>query len=1145
MLLALTLVVSGMPVGITAEGVNAAEVLESEVLDETEETEGAVENNDAYVEELRPETGDICVFNVSADGKAVGSDGVVYDNVAYLSAETVKTFGAEGQSAYVEICDQIAKEKNAGDYLENAVIAVDEKGNLIVQRKVSMKLLQTLKEELAENAFEDATTVPEKEEGDNVCKDGKTEKLPVQENTEDITADDSLDEEDLHNENANDKNASGEINTEEAVEENAKAEASVENSPAEKEELSAEETMANDATDNNATADDVTDNNAAASDIVSDSETTEDALTETASVEEEELSSGEIPAESMEAGAEDLILSAENMDLIDEPEAEEFEVVENAKADLIIDLGYGKTGDMQQFNSIFPAGSSDDYFYNQLSKSQQSIYNASKVLGKGTTAFTISPSSRPSDIDIYQAVSAYMITEPYKCDWVDTTAPSIVTTYTVKDTGKYVKTTVSFKKSQFYTSAIQKEANAKVLELAAEAQEYAAQNYPEAPVYGIVKYFDKWICENHYYNLINGTLNDNDYGKDKEGNEIIILSDEKKEPYFYCHSSYGVLLKDYGVCESYALAMTRLLDAVGIPNIYATGDALDENGRYSSGHAWNYVGMPDGKWYLQDSTWNEVDVDFPYIISGEPIKVDSPSTEDYLLCADDTNKPNGRIPDGTSWPGLKAFTFEPRSSSKYVPSAEEIILSLKEDTESKPVAELNLLAKKTAILTYDNGKNAYIMNENVPKVWVSSNEKIVKVDKNGKVTAVAPGSAEITLTAAGITAVCKVNVHQINSITFDENGKASLTTSCGISTAEKQNISLTINQKAENPVYTAEQLNQKGVFDGFSVESLSKDIVDVADITLNDNTINFVLTPKKEGKTKINVTFGTKKATLTVSVGKMLDKSWFELKEVEDLVTAGNDGTLKYTGKAFKPKVTLSEVGKAERVKFKVSYLNNKDAGTASVIITGNGKYGGKLEYDFKINPLVLDVDIASIKVTEKSVYSGGTNLTKSTVKHRAANGDKIKLVGLKAGKDYEIEYTNKETGEITRTPSNVGEYTMKIVGKGNYAGTVKVGEKEELPIVPIENKTWKIEQNDIKKAKVKVTVNGKTPTVVVSIGKNILTENTKTVKGDYTVTFYKDKDCTEPATVFAAKTKYFVKIEGVAPNLTNNKPIIKNFKTK
>ena len=1085
MLLALTLAVSGMPVGMTAEGVNAAEVSESEVFGETEETEDAVENKDTYKKELYSGASDLCIFHVSADGKAVGSDGVVYDDVVYLSADTVEALDVEGQNAYIEICDRIAEEKKVGAYIENAVIAVDENGNLFFQREIPVNALQNTMEKLAGDFSEDIEVFGNDDtQDDDIQLVEEIEEISTDKNVEaEIAVEDKSEKDDLKDADSDDEIVVNETDAENVAEEVSKVE------------MSADEVVSVDDEE-----------------LSTEKDLTEGDLTEEDSVLESAADEVAV-AEESESVAEVFVFNAENMDLIGGYETEQFEIVENPKADIVIDLGYDNAGDVLQFNSILPKS---DWFSSQLSKSQESIYNACKVMGKGTNTFTITPSSIPSDVDICQAISAYIMTEPYKCDWMDLTkAPSIIDYYLVDPNGKKIynkKTTITIAKSKYCTSAIQKQANAKVLELAAEAQNYAEQNRPDSPVYGVVEYFDKWICENNEYDY-RGVL-----GGDSADKAI-------QEAYYYCHSSYGILLKGYGVCESYALTMTRLLDAVGIPNMYATG--IGNNG----GHAWNYVGMPDGKWYLQDSTWNDVG---------------AYSDKTYLLCADDANLDTGHKPQGNRYV-LKSgdFKFVDRASSNYdrKNATDKIILSLKNDTKSEPVTELNLLAKKSAELTFENGQNTYISNENIPKVWSSSDEKIVKVDKNGKVTAVAPGSAEITLTAAGITAKCTVNVHQINSVTFDEGGKASLTTSCGIvsgSTKETQHISLTVNQNAKEPVYTAEQLNDKGVFDDFEAKPVDDTVVTVSK-TLTGDKIDLAITPKKEGKTKINVTFGTKKAILTVSVGKMLNESWFELKEVKDLQAAGEDGTLVYTGKAYKPKVELSEAGKTEKVKFKVSYLNNKDAGTASIIIVGNGNHGGALRYDFTINPLVLNVDTASIKVTEKNVYNGGINLTKSTVKHIDNSGKKPKLVSLKAGRDYDILYTK---GAVTTTsPTEVGTYTtMKIVGKGNYAGKVN----GSIPTQEITGKTWTIDPIDIKKAKVTVKVNGRKPDVMVAIGKNVLSEKTNTKDGDYKLTFYKDKDCKEQVNVFAAKTQYYVKIEGgVGPNLTNANPIVKNFKTK
>lgn len=61
--------------------------------------------------------------------------------------------------------------------------------------------------------------------------------------------------------------------------------------------------------------------------------------------------------------------------------------------------------------------------------------------------------------------------------------------------------------------------------------------------------------------------------------------------------------------------------------------------------------------------------------------------------------------------------------------------------------------------------------------------------------------------------------------------------------------------------------------------------------------------------------------------------------------------TRKYTGKAVKPTVTLTD-GKyklKKGVDYTVTYKNNKKKGTASVIITGKGIYTGKKTIGFKI----------------------------------------------------------------------------------------------------------------------------------------------------------------------------------------------------
>ena len=1076
MLLALTLVVTGIPSGMTVRTVNAAELSEESavITEETKEADDVAESSEEAQETLHSAAGDLYTFNVSQSGKAVGSDGVVYEDVVYLSAENVKALNADARDAYFAFCDEIASAFSKGDILEDVVAAVDEDGTLACHYSIPVKALETGMGKLAEDFIESVQTeeIAQETQGDETAasqaealedKSEAEETVDVEDSIEKASAEESLEE-----------------TAEETVTEETTADDSTEEDTATQEETTVEETVSD------------TDAQESAVESEMESQSSDETVIDETSAEETQTDM----EEESESETEDTLLSEENMELIPELEEEYFPVIENVKADIIVDLGYD-SAEIQEIKSILP---SKDWFSSQLTKNQQTIYKACGAMGKGTNKFKFNATSKLTLDDFKQAISAYILTEPYKCDWMDLSSQGkldIVYYYYSKSDPTY-EWEVNIGKSEFYNASLNKAAEAKILELAAQAQEYAIQNYPNAPVYGIVKYFDKWICENNYYNMVGVTGGSS---SDKSTREI----------YYYSHSSYGILLKGYGVCESYALSMTRLLDSIGIPNMYATGLVPADTESGFGGHAWNYVQMPDRNWYLHDSTWNDDEK-----LGG--------STEDYLLCADD----GYHFPVGNRYNSFtEIFDFVTPSATGYKPAVESIKLSQ---------TEINLLPKKTAELTYDN---AYISNENVTKTWLSSDEKVAKVDKNGKITAVAPGQAKITLTAAGMTETCVVNVHQINSLLFEDSGKASLTTSGGIvsgsSKKETQHVYLTVKQKAENPVYTAEELYQKGIFDDFAIVSSNTSVAEIS-TTVTGNKIDLAITPAAVGKTKVTVTFGTKKATLNYSVGEMLDEKWFDLKEVDALVKDGNEGKLMYTGKAYKPKVVLSSEGKAKKVKFKVSYFNNKDAGTASVVIAGTGTFGGELKKEFIISPLELKVDTSAIKVSPKNLYNGGVNQTKSTVKHIDNSGKKPKKVGLKAGKDYDIKYTNKVTKETTTNPTEAGEYTMEIVGKGNYSG----GDNKP---VAIEGATWKIEPNDIKKVKVTVKVNGTTPVVTVAIGKNMLPET------DYKMTFYKDKECKTQVNkdILAAKTQYFVKVEAAGANLTDlkNKPIVKSFKTK
>jgi transglutaminase-like putative cysteine protease len=68
---------------------------------------------------------------------------------------------------------------------------------------------------------------------------------------------------------------------------------------------------------------------------------------------------------------------------------------------------------------------------------------------------------------------------------------------------------------------------------------------------------------------------------------------------------YGVLVKGTGVCSSYAKAMYRLLNSIGIQCLYVTGYA--NNGYRDMSHAWNIVKIGE-EYYHLDATWNDPEI---------------------------------------------------------------------------------------------------------------------------------------------------------------------------------------------------------------------------------------------------------------------------------------------------------------------------------------------------------------------------------------------------------------------------------------------------------------------------------------------------------------------------------------------------------
>lgn len=704
----------------------------------------------------------------------------------------------------------------------------------------------------------------------------------------------------------------------------------------------------------------------------------------------------------------------------------------------------------------------DSYFKGQLtSKLEKQMYDAAKskmVKGK-SNSFSMSVSGKPSNATVANAMSAIQNAYPSSFEWADRSG-GIKILYSYSGSLK-----ITMDKSKHYSASLLNSAQKKAKTLVDEAYKYAEEKYPDAPAYGLIYYFDKWICENNYYNNIG-------LGQTK--------ADLASKEFYYCHCSVGILLKGYGVCESYALAMNRLLDIAGIPSmtVYGTGNG--------EGHAWNYVKMPNGNWYMLDATWNDAG---------------SKSNGQYLLAASDTK----HVATGSRFVVGQKFTYPTLAGAKYSAGAESIGINKSELVLTK--------GKKQQLALSNDYYNSF------RHTWSGGDSKVAKVDAKGKVTAVAPGKTVVTCAVAGKKMSCTVYVYQWTGLTFANNKKASLSYNLSnkdtkLDSSDMVTFSITVGQK--NGALTAAAIQAKeGLADPKATVSNSK-IATVSSCTLSGNVISLKVQPLAVGSTKINVSFGGKKATLNLKVTQGLQDSWFEALPIT---------SVEYTGKAFKPKVTATAF-LPKGAKYKVTYTDNKNAGTATVTITGTGNYSGTVKRTFKITPKICtEGELEFVSCTASKTYNGKSNPAATVVKYKGKR--------LKAGVDYIVLYQNVNGGSATTTPVAAGSYTVTVQGR-NYSGVIKKSFTYTIKKAPVTS--LKVTCPSTVKYKNGADV---TPAVTVKIGNTVLGS------GDYTLKYYDAAG--KSVSGLTGKGKYVLEItpRGNVEATTKKSVITKNITVK
>ena len=204
-----------------------------------------------------------------------------------------------------------------------------------------------------------------------------------------------------------------------------------------------------------------------------------------------------------------------------------------------------------------------------------------------------------------------------------------------------------------------------------------------------------------------------------------------------------------------------------------------------------------------------------------------------------------------------------------------------------------------------------------------------------------------------------------------------------------------------------------------------------------------------------------------------------------------SDESLTYTGSSLRPTVTVKSGDKELTLNqdYYVSYRNNWDAGTASVIVNGSGYYTGSVTKDFQIVP----ADISNYEVTlyNDSFDYDGTAKEQRYV--RLYSGTRW----LSEDTDFTITYANNV---------NAGTASAILTGTGNYTGSVT----KNFTIKPLD-----ISRYSASLSQYSYTSDGteKCPAVTVTYGNKTLAAGT-----DFTVS-YKDnvKEGTATVTITGA----------------------------
>lgn len=254
-------------------------------------------------------------------------------------------------------------------------------------------------------------------------------------------------------------------------------------------------------------------------------------------------------------------------------------------------------------------------------------------------------------------------------------------------------------------------------------------------------------------------------------------------------------------------------------------------------------------------------------------------------------------------------------------------------------------------------------------ITVSYSDSVAEGEYPGHV---GTATAKLTITPKGLTA----NVSH-DPITY---GDAAPTTGYSV-----EFEGLVNNDEIAEDAYTVDTEYTKGCkVDNYKFTCVL-DTDKIKNYTIGNVTGELVVNPKSI-------------AAPSVTINDPTDKTYTGSPCVQDVSVKDSDA-----------KLTVDDIS--------VTYENNINVGTATIIYTGKNNYTGEIRKNFKITEASITDDmIANIPSV---TYNTKAHTPDVTVTFEGST--------LEAGKDYDVAYTNN---------INAGTATVTVTGKGNFTGT-------------------------------------------------------------------------------------------------------------